>query len=265
MIGQDKFNKKIDEFISNNRLPLFLILIGKVGIGKKTASKQIANKLKCQCLIWGNKIDDIRDLKVIMESQDKEIIYCIPEFEAMSIGAKNSILKICEEPPRNARIILTACTRDVILPTILGRGTVIELSDYSEAELLEISKEMNVDSSCLEFCNVPGDIEKSENLNIEEFKEFTKRVWENIKNASAGNLLKVTNKIKLKEESNGYDLDLFINYLMKLNGDSETSHEKLKIYYEIMEAKRSIQLKYNKNYILDNLLLNIRGIKNGTI
>lgn len=265
MVGQNRFKEKVSEFIDNKRFPLFSILVGQKGIGKKTACKYIAQQIGCQSLIWENKIDDIRDLKLIMESQDKEIIYCIPDYEDMSQGARNSILKICEEPPRNAHIILTAYSKEIIIPTILGRGTVFELDPYSEKELLEIASASNLDESVIELCSVPGDLELVKEVNVEEFKAFVESVWKNIAKASAGNLLKVTNKIKLKDDGKGYDLNLFINYLYRLNSKEPTDIAKSKIFKEILDAKRSLQLKYNKQYLLDNLLLNIRSIKNGTV
>lgn len=265
MIGQNRFKEKVSEFIDNKRFPLFSILVGQKGIGKKTACKYIAQQLGCQYIIWENKIDDIRELKLIMESQDQEIIYVIPDYEDMSPGARNSILKICEEPPRNAHIILTSYSKEIIIPTIIGRGTVFELDPYTDSELLEIIHQDNLDESILDLCSVPGELSIAKETNVEEFKTFVDSVWHNIKKASAGNLLKVTNKIKLKEDGKGYDLNLFINYLYKLNSVEETSKEKLRIFTEILEARRSIQLKYNKQYLLDNLLLNIRSIKNGTL
>ncbi len=271
MIGQERFKETIQEFIDNNHFPLFSIIVGKTGIGKKTACKEIAKRLNCQYVIWGNKIDEIRELKQIMENQDKEIVYCIPDYEDMSQGARNSILKICEEPPRNAHIVLTSYSKDVIIPTILGRGTVFELDGYTKEEIYKIAEEVFEfkDSELLEnvvdLCDVPGELEIVKNINVKEFIEFMNILWNNIGKASAGNLLKITNKIKLKEDSQGYDINIFINYLTKLNNNSPVSDKKLKIFYEILEARKNIQLKYNKQYILDNLLLNIRGVLNGVI
>lgn len=269
MVGQGRFKNSVEELVNNNHYPLFSIIVGRSGIGKRTAGKYIAKKLGCQYVVWGNKIDDIRELKSIMESQDKEIVYCIPNYEDMSQGARTSILKICEEPPRNARIILTSYSKDIIIPTILGRGTVFELNNYTRQELVEIAQTKfklteNVDD-LVELCEVPGDIEIATEMNTKEFFEFMNLLWENIGNASGGNLLKNTTKIKVKEDGSGYDINLFINYLMRLNSKSSVSEEKRKIFYEIMKARKGIQLKFNKQYILDNLLLNIRGIKNGTI
>lgn len=270
MIGQSRFKEQIQELISNDKFPLFTIIVGRSGIGKKTACKYIAQLLGCDCVIWSNKIDDIRELKNIMENQSEEIIYCIPNYEDMSVGAKNSILKICEEPPRRAHIVLTSYSKDIIIPTILGRGTVFELGDYTEDELHQIAKDMIVQESqstdnIIRLCEVPGDIETVSAMNVEEFINFMNVLWGNITKASAGNLLKVTNKIDTKNDGNGYNLDIFVNYLFRMVDSLDASRIKSRLYSQLMQSRRYIQMKYNKQYILDDLLLNIRGILNGSI
>lgn len=271
MVGQKELQIRFRELIERDAFPRFSIIAGKKGSGKKTVGKCIADMLGYSYIVWENKIDDIRSLIEFMWQQDKPTVYCIPDYENMSQGAKNSILKICEEPPNNSYIILTTSLKDVVLPTILNRGTTFEIQAYSKEELLEIAKAnyQKFDQGDVErkltFCETPGEVIECEALNSEEFIQFMNKFWSNIGKASAGNALKVAQNIKIKDEGSGYDLNLFINSLMTLNSDSEVSQVKSKIFEELIRAKKDIQLKFNKQFILDNLLLNIRGIKNGTI
>lgn len=271
MLGQDNLKLQIQEYVNMSTFPRFSIIVGKRGSGKRLLGKYIANELGYSYLVWQNKIDDIRSLIKFMWEQDKPTVYCIPDYEDMSLGARNAILKVCEEPPNNAFIILTSSLKDIILPTILGRGTVFEMQGYSQEDLIKVAEinYNNFDKESINnkimFCETPGEVIRCENLNSEEFRAFVEKLWANIGIASAGNLLKITNSIKLKDDSNGYDLDLFINSLMWCNNNSPVNKEQSDIYSELLRAKRDISLKYNKQYIVDNLLLNIRGIKNGTI
>ena len=270
MIGQTRFQENIKRLSENGTFPRFSIIVGKTGSGRKTSAKEISKVLGIQYVLWNNKIEDIRELKQIMENQSEEILYCIPNYEDMSLGARNSVLKMCEEPPRNAYIVLTSYSQDIIIPTILSRGTLFELDGYSCEELKQIALDcFGIDKDKLEdalqISEVPGELELTNNVNLGEFKEFVSILWNNIGKASSGNLLKVTSKLKLKDDSSGYDLVLFINALMNANRSLKTSRKKLDIYNEIILAKRNIQLKYNKLYIIDNLLLNIRSILNGTV
>lgn len=271
MIGQIGLQSNIQELADRGAFPRFSIIVGKKGSGKKLLGKTIANMLGYSYLVWQNKIDDIRSLIQYMWEQDKPTVYCIPDYEDMSLGARNAILKVCEEPPNNAFIILTSSLKEIILPTILGRGTTFEMQGYSEEDLIKVAEE-NYSNFEFEdakrkvrFCENPGEVINCENINAEEFNNFVDKLWTNIGVASAGNLLKVTSNIKLKEDGAGYDLDLFVNSLMRFNEESPVDERKSKIYGELLKAKRDISLKYNKQYIVDNLLLNLRGIKNGTI
>jgi len=53
----------------------------------------------------------------------------INEAEKMTIPAQNSLLKILEEPPANSRIILTAQSKKMLLPTIVSRCHLIRLGE----------------------------------------------------------------------------------------------------------------------------------------
>ena len=271
MIGQEIIKQQIKELIDNNSYPRFSIIVGKRGAGKKTLGKFIAKTLGYQYIVWTNKIDDIRELVTLMYKQPDPTVYCIPEYEDMSIGARNALLKVCEEPPNNSYIILTSSLKEIILPTLLGRGTIFELGSYSKDELFSIAKEQNSSVedneiySKIKYCEVPGEFNSFGENKIDEFEKFVNILWQNIGVASAGNLLKVTSKIQLKEDGAGYNINLFINALTLLNNNTEDLRMRSKIYSELIRAKRDIQLKFNKQYIIDNLLLNIRSIRNGII
>ena len=262
--GQESFKKNVNIYAENHCFPRFSIIVGRQGSGRKSACHYIASVLGADCLIWGNKIDEIRELKSLMENVGKTVVYCIPEYETMSVGARNSILKMCEEAPRGAYIVLTSSSKYSVMPTILGRGTVFELGEYSEEDLLNIVKENNLDDSLLEVCTVPGEL-FTEDLKVDEFKEFVENVWNNIGKASAGNVLKITSRLKLKEDGQGYDLSLFLNYLYKLVSECSDLNLRSFALRTIIEAKKGVQLRFNKQYIVDNLLLDLRSLANGTI
>ncbi|MDO8461056.1 MAG: hypothetical protein Q7S38_01295 [bacterium] len=63
----------------------------------------------------------------------------IKNAESLTPEAQNSLLKLIEEPPPNTIIILTASSKDSLLPTILSRCKIIELKDtaheFSESEI----------------------------------------------------------------------------------------------------------------------------------
>ena len=179
MKGQKKIIEYAKSLIDSKSYPRFSIFIGKKGSGKKTLAKEISKLMGIDFVIWDNKIDDIRELIKFMWDQKQEIMYCIPDYEDMSMGARNALLKVCEEPPNNAFIVMTSSSNDIIIPTILNRGTVFELSGYTEEELrdIEIEKGNEYDSEgslekLVQLCEVPGDLDIARNMNVAEFIDF---------------------------------------------------------------------------------------------
>lgn len=275
MYGQSRLIEQISELVNLNTYPRFSIYVGERGSGKRTLGKELSKIKKVDYIIWGNTVEDIRSLTEYMWQQENETVYCIPNYEEMSNGARNALLKICEEPPNRAYIILTSSSKEIILPTILNRGIVFEMQPYTEDELHAYEKDKygfdeghtreQVDSM-VKMCRVPGDLDVVRNLDIQSFQDFMRSFWKNIGNCSAGNALKITNKIKVKEDSNAeYPISIFINCLMQLANTEEDIVTRSNLFKEILEAKRNIQLNYNKLYILDNLILRIRGILSGDI
>ena len=272
MIGQNKFKKDIQEFIERETFPRFSIIVGEEGSGRKEAGKEIANRLGCPYIVYENKAEDMRDLIELAYSQTKPIVYCIPNYEDMAPGTRSIILKVCEEVPQNAYIIMTAVDRWSILNTLLSRATIFELEDYTDEELEQIASLNEIDKNLIEYCKTPGELFSAKDVDLKEFKMFIENVWQNIGLASEGNCLKIGQKLKLKEESKGFDIWLFLNGLWSIIEKEikvGVSKPKLlglgKLQQQIMNAKRELGLKYNKTYIIDELLLRFREVLSGII
>lgn len=80
------------------------------------------------------KIDTIRDIRnkaFILPNEAPFQIFIILEASCMGEEAQNALLKILEEPPKTARFILAARSRDDLRQTILSRVTPFPLSDES--------------------------------------------------------------------------------------------------------------------------------------
>lgn len=64
--------------------------------------------------------------------------------ELLTAQAQNALLKALEEPPNHTIIILTASNKDLLLPTIQSRCTIVELDlgklELSKEEIEELSK-----------------------------------------------------------------------------------------------------------------------------
>lgn len=82
-------------------------------------------------------LDVIRAIKAdvfITPNEGKYKMYLLENAQTMTVQAQNALLKILEEPPSYAVFLLTAESRESMLPTILSRCVTIPLSPVSEEE-----------------------------------------------------------------------------------------------------------------------------------
>ena len=276
MIGQLNVKKDIDRLI-DYKFPLFTVITGLKGSGKKTLANYIANKLNCLIIPFDIKIDSIREMIDLAYKQTEPIIYLIPDADKMSIGAKNSLLKIIEEPPNNAMFIMTLQSLDNTLPTIKSRCHEIRMELYTVEELEHFINSIKPDatenekkilSSC---CNNYGEIELFVTYGIEEFYNYAKKVYENIYKVQSANSFKICDKLELKtSEENKYDVELFLRtfrYIAYYNMLALLFEPNLNNQVALVNSIIAITSKYinkltitgiNKQSLIDTWILDIR-------
>lgn len=272
MIGQEKNKKLVETYLNNNAMPRFIILVGREGIGKKTFSKYIASKLNAEHILYGNRVEDVRNAINLAYTQNKNIVYCITEYETMRAEAKNALLKLAEEPPTNSYIVLTATIKNEVLPTLISRGVLIELEDYTKEQLEEFAVSKGLNKDFINLCDTPKDVLDIQDVDCVKFIEFADNVWNKITIASKGNALKIANSINLKDDNNGYNPILFLNFIYNkvYNHILQSSGTKcLENGYKIMklcsDTKRNLSLRYNKNFLMDKFIIKFRELMYGVI
>lgn len=163
-------NKALTELtasmIAKGREPHSLIILGERGLGKKTTAKIVASQLLCEkgdgsycgtcrhCRLIENgthpdlitavssetgnyKVDDIRKITseaYISPSEGRYKIYLIPDLDRSVqtlAQIQNILLKLIEEPPESAVVILTARTKEIFLDTIISRTIQLQTEEVS--------------------------------------------------------------------------------------------------------------------------------------
>lgn len=208
MNGQVQLKNQLNQMIQNDKFPRFVLLIGEKGSGKKTLAKELASELSKDVII----ADDVRmsTLKVLIDqsySLMSEVVYIIPDIDDMSLSAKNSLLKVLEEPPNKAYWILTICDSENTLPTIMSRASRFYMQPYSLQELKDYLG--NRDEKVLQVATNPGEIDSLCMLNFDDFDSYVDLVIDNIAIVSGANAFKIGDRLSLKKDSVGYDLGLF--------------------------------------------------------
>ena len=280
MIGQNKVLEKIDNLIEKG-FPRFLIITGPKGQGKKELAIEISKRMKTPFCNFGIKIDEIREMIQMAYKQSEPIIYLIADADKMSIGAKNSLLKVIEEPPNNAYFILTLEQIENTLPTIKSRCTELKMEEYSVDEIEEMIYKINPNASKIEECIIEEvafnyyEIQLLFSYGVEEFYDYVKKVFDHIYKVQSANAFKLSEKLALKNEEDKYNVELFLRTYRNLCMDELLNYIELQdnldfeIYSKCINETSNIlrQLSINginKASLVDMWILNIRRIwRNG--
>lgn len=230
MIGQERLRELFQDMISHYSFPRFMVLTGPVGSGKKTLCEEIfrmfskQNKLNTRYIVPDIKVDSIRQM---IESCYKSAkgtsvtVYFIHDADGMSTAAKNALLKVTEEPPTNAYIIMTLEDENNTLETVRSRASVFRMDNYTSQEIDEYLKrsqkpteeEINI---VRKICGVPGDVDCLYSSKPKEFYSYVEKAVDFIAEVEGANAFKLADKIALKQDSEGYDLKLFFRAFMAI-------------------------------------------------
>ena len=273
MIGQQKIINQVDKLIQSG-FPRFIIITGAKGQGKKTLANYISKQLKYLMVISDVKIDSIREIIDLAYKQTEPIIYLIPDADKMSIGAKNSMLKVIEEPPNSAYFILTLESIENTLPTIKSRCIQLDMQSYSGTEKLEFINKLQLNLSdddkniILNCCDNCYEISMVNSYGIRDFYNYCKKVCDNIYKVQSANSFKILEKIQLKDEDNKYSPELFLKLVRKIWLDellNATTIDNKLCYHECITITSTILNKLringiNKLSLLDMWILAIRKV-----
>lgn len=258
MIGQSNLIRTIKQQIQEQSFPRFSIFVGESGSEKNEFAKYVATMLGANFVNLADcKVDTIRDMIADAYKIKTPTVYGINDADGMSIQAKNSLLKVTEEPPNKAYFVMTLESVDNTLRTIQSRGAVYRLELYSSDELRAcIHDRANMDI-ILELCSTPGDIEILESYGVTDFCSFVEKVINNIATVGGSNAFKIGQKIRFKDTDEGYDLRLFWKAFVVICF-------KCNLYDGVRITSRSLaKLRtktINRAMLFDSWLLDIRQI-----
>lgn len=276
IIGQTNLLNQIDTLIETDKFPRFSIILGNPKSGKKLISNYISDKLNTLFVPCDNKIESVREIIDMSYTNKEPTCYMWSNADTMSIGAKNAILKITEEPPSNAYFIMTLSNKENMLPTILSRGTIFYINPYSNTDIKRYIDKRNLTDVfknnldvILSICTNPGDIDNIKQYDVDNFVKFTDNIIKFIGEASLANTLKLSNNFKLKKEDldnkEKYDIITFLKCVSCLCNKYILSNNNV-IKFANLCNKTSESLSefritsVSKLAVIDNWLINAREI-----
>lgn len=268
IIGQKRLLQRINQL---KELPRFIILEGSRGGGKKLISKYIANKFNLVPIFIGTKVDEIRNMIQLANTINEQVLFIIDEGNKLSPGAKNALLKTCEEVPRNAYIILTCENKEVMLATLLSRAMLLQLDNYFLEDYKEYANENNLeifDGIELTYPNLSYFNQMTNNEGLELFN-FCNKVLDNIKVISGANAFKIATYIRVKDDQEGFNFEQFLYCLKAVAGDrllsKASNNQDFQEEQEYIDSINNINRyltssSISKAYLLDKLILDLKGL-----
>ena len=221
--GQKNLTQTVDRLVYNGRFPRFSILQGPTGFGKKVLCEYISKKLDAMFIPCETKIDGIREIiDMAYDYTSKTVVYMFADCDDLSVGAANALLKITEEPPRGAYILMTVSNLNNVLPTLISRATILTLDSYSDSDISEYIEHKKLAfepavREIVEFISAcPNDVMLCTMTDIERLDKLADTFVNNIGLANLGNELKIAGMLKTKDDDDDkLNPVLFMRCIMK--------------------------------------------------
>ena len=216
MIGQKHILELIDAM--QFQLPHFIILVGPRGSGKTCLTKYIADKLEAVYSVTDIKVDAIREVIDTAYKIRDRVVYHIKDADNMRAEAKNALLKITEEPPKNAYFVMTIQNDSSLLATLKSRAQVLRVEPYTKEELKQYAQEKYPDDNwtdlLMNIVSTPYDIDVMSIYDKTAFIEYVNLVIDNIGAVEPANAFKSANNLQFKDtdlDRNKFELKLFFS------------------------------------------------------
>lgn len=206
VIGHDKIKQKLDKILSTNSISHAYLFCGKEGIGKKTLAVKFAKSAMCHksegfafcdecesCFTFDNgsdfkiivptknviKVDEIREFcgeLFLKPTKALRKVFIIDDAECMNEQAQNALLKVLEEPPLYATIILVTSNKEKLLNTIKSRVVEINFDSLSHDEIRKILDKNNMQYTDEAITYSNGSYKKALDFINDDFFEIAKDV-----------------------------------------------------------------------------------------
>lgn len=171
----------------------------------------------------------------------------------MTKEAQNSLLKVLEEPPEYASIILIASNENKLLNTIRSRCIKINFNKLQEQDIIEYctKNNINIEKSIISYAG--GSIAKA--IKIQNSKEEYQKVEEIIQKINEKDLIHILNnsEVLYKSKDNIFDLLDYINVLLIKTKEIQ----KINCIKYVEEAKKRLNSNSNYDMTIDLLLMNM--------
>ena len=274
MIGQVNNRSKILIWIEDDNVPHFIVIVGPRGCGKTMLTKYLADKMKCMYAVSDIKVDAIREIINTAYTATDAIVYHIQNADNMRAEAKNALLKITEEPPKNAYFVMTIQNDSSLLATLKSRAQVLRVEPYTKEELKQYAQEKYPDDNwtdlLMSIVSTPYDIDVLSVYDKTAFIDYVNLVIDNIGAVEPANAFKSANALQFKDtevDRTKFDLKLFFSAFVSLceqriyNGQYDNKWADA-VIVTTPYIDKVTKLGVNKQQLYDKWVFEIREVLN---
>lgn len=284
-IGHINEKLKLKDIIKSDAVGHAYLFVGKKSIGKKLVAIEFAKSIMCEntmeykycdsctsCKTFENnsdfkilypdngviKVDMIRDMSkeiFLLPTISKRKVFIIDDADTMNEQAQNALLKVLEEPPEYATIILIASNKDKLLNTIKSRIVEFKFDNLKKEEMeLVIGKEITDEAYNYSNGSVERVLAFSNNNYYELAKEISNILLEK-------NFLKINKKFEeIKSDKNLkanisdiLEKVMYIFYGKLKSGDMSATG----FINELTQVLQNLKKNANVDLALDILMINL--------
>lgn len=245
--GQEVLINKINNLTLDD-LPRSIIFQGRVGSGRHSLSRYIADKFNLQ-------IEDIStciSLEKIEEINTSTFpkVYTI-DSSIITVREQNILLKLLEEPLKNTYLIIMCINTHLLKPTIVNRCQIWNMQTYKDSQLLRYIPDSYDDDrdKLLSISRTPGQVIANSNYRVSEIFELCGKIFDKIHVASIPNTLSISSKLSYKNSNTSeYSWDIFISALVQVAYENCLKNIPNSIQDYILTEKL-----YNDSYSIGNV------------
>ncbi len=285
IVGHETIRNKLKQQVEQEKVGHAYLFSGKMGIGKKMVALEFARNMMClspingqacgsceACFTFGNtsdfsliepdgqsiKVDVIRSLQeeiFLKPTHAKRKCIIINDADTMNESAQNALLKVLEEPPIYASIILVTSSEDKLLKTIQSRVVKEVFMPLSYEELQRVLG-VGFDSSILPYAG--GSVSKALKLSNDDEISIAQKM---VQTFSTKDMLKINQAIEQLKESKSFKtqiIDILDTIELVCYQKRKENIVQYTNYIQIIEdTKNKILKNANVDLTLDHMMVQI--------
>lgn len=286
-----------DEIYLNNFMFMFArhLLCQQKGLscGKCLACQKVNSLSHADLRIYPKNsksilVDDIKDLIeniYLSPVESDKKVFVLKNFSNATIQAQNKLLKILEEPPKNAYIILGVSNSSKVLPTVMSRCKKMHLQPLDNNFIRQILNDMDGQKAenivHIAQGNLTKALEYSKDQNFQNIFATCLDTLKNMKNSTQ--LISYTTRLSANKEEFAIVLNIFESLfrdimLFRFGRQDLLQNKNLiddiivlaqdfdcdcvdKIIRKLSETKKQMEFNCNQTVLMDELLLYILEVK----